>query len=141
MKEGAPGHHAEIELRVPFHDVDSTGIVWHGRYVKYFEIARCALLDSVNYGYQEMADSGYNWPVVDMRLRYYHALRFDQRVRVRAVLTEWEYRLRIRYLIADAGNGQRLTTGRTDQVAVEIATQRMCLPCPAILRERLECAR
>lgn len=131
--------HAEIELLVPFHDVDSTGIVWHGSYVKYFEIARCALLDSFNYGYREMKKSGYNWPIVDLHLRYYRALSFDQRVRVRATLVEWEYRLRIKYLIRDAASDERLTTGRSDQVAVEIATQRMCLPCPDILWKRLGC--
>lgn len=133
--------YAETELRVPFHDVDSTGIVWHGRYAKYFEIARCALLDSFNYGYGEMKRSGYNWPIVDLRLHFRHALTFDQRIRIRATLVEWEYRLRINYLISDAVTGARLTTGRSDQVAVEIATQRLCLPCPRILSERLACER
>ena len=25
---------AEIEIEIPFYDVDSVGIVWHGNYVK-----------------------------------------------------------------------------------------------------------
>lgn len=129
--------HGETELLVPFHDVDSTGIVWHGRYVKYFELARCVMLDKIDYGYREMEQSGYTWPVVDMHLRYYHAIRFDQRIRIHASLVEWEYRLRIKYIIRDANNGRRLTTGRTDQVAVSLETQEMCLPCPAVLQDRL----
>lgn len=38
-------HTAEVEMTVPFHDVDMMEVAWHGHYVKYFELARCALLD------------------------------------------------------------------------------------------------
>ena len=38
---------AEVEIEIPFHDVDSMKIVWHGNYAKYFEIARCALFESI----------------------------------------------------------------------------------------------
>ena len=33
----------EINLRVPFHDLDPLQIVWHGNYLKYFDIARFGL--------------------------------------------------------------------------------------------------
>jgi acyl-CoA thioester hydrolase len=42
---------AEIDVVVPFFDVDSLEIVWHGHYVKYLEIARCALLDELGHNY------------------------------------------------------------------------------------------
>ena len=32
------------EIEVPFYDIDPMDIVWHGNYIKYFEVARCALL-------------------------------------------------------------------------------------------------
>ena len=28
------------EIKIPFHDLDSGNVVWHGRYFKYFESAR-----------------------------------------------------------------------------------------------------
>ena len=34
----------EIEIEVPFFDLDPMNVVWHGNYVKYTEIARCKLL-------------------------------------------------------------------------------------------------
>ena len=43
---------AEIELVVPFFDVDMMEVVWHGHYVKYFEEARCALLDKLGHNYR-----------------------------------------------------------------------------------------
>src|SRR5690625_594862 len=112
---------ANVLIEIPFHDVDSAQVAWHGHYAKYFEVARCALLDQFDYNYPQMGESGYFWPVVDMRIRYVAPLRFQQTVRVTATLTEWENRLRINYLISDAESGQRLCKGYTMQVAVEIA--------------------
>jgi acyl-CoA thioester hydrolase len=37
--------HVDTEILVPFFDVDSMNVVWHGHYVKYLEVARCALLE------------------------------------------------------------------------------------------------
>ncbi|MGB2150435.1 MAG: acyl-CoA thioesterase, partial [Cobetia amphilecti] len=61
---------ATVEMEVPFHDVDMMEVAWHGHYVRYLEIARCKLLDMLDYNYPQMRDSGYAWPVIDLRLRY-----------------------------------------------------------------------
>jgi hypothetical protein len=58
---------SETEIDVPFFDVDLMEIVWHGHYAKYFEIARCDLLDKIDYGYMKMRSSGYAWPIIDLR--------------------------------------------------------------------------
>jgi acyl-CoA thioester hydrolase len=140
MSEAASGtvkRSAEVTILVPFHDVDPVGIVWHGHYAKYFEVARCALLESFDYNYDRMLDSGYGWPVIDMRLRYVKPARFGQQLKVRATLLEWEHRLRIEYLVSDAASGERLTRGETMQVAVHIATRELCLISPDVLFERL----
>jgi acyl-CoA thioester hydrolase len=113
-------------------------VVWHGHYVKYLEIARGALLDSIGYNYPEMRDSGYLWPVVDLQIRYVAPARFGARLKLRAEIVEWENRLKIEYLISEAGSGKRLTRASTTQVAVEIATGEMCFASPAVLFERLK---
>jgi acyl-CoA thioester hydrolase len=127
----------EVPITIPFHDVDMIGVAWHGHYAKYFEIARCALLDELGYGYDAMRESGYLWPVIDLRVRYVKPMRFGQRVTVKASLREWENRLLIEYLVSDAQTRQRLTKGSTSQVAVEIASGEMCFVSPQILFERL----
>jgi len=128
---------ATVEIVVPFHDVDAVGLAWHGHYAKYFEIARCALLDSFNYGYGAMRESGFMWPVIDMRIRYVQAVRFEQRILVKATLREWENRLLVDYLVTDQASGQRLTKGNTVQVAVDMKSGEMCFVSPPILFERL----
>ena len=53
------------------------------------------------------------------------------------LLKQWEYRLRIEYLIRSAATGERLTKASTVQVAVSAASGEMCLRSPDILFERL----
>ena len=126
-----------IDLQIPFHDVDMMEIVWHGHYVKYFEIARCALLDKINYNYQQMRDSGYFWPVIDLNIRYIKPAQFGQWISVRAELVEWEYRLKINYRIVDKLTGLKLTKGYSIQVAIDNKTQSMCFESPKILLQKL----
>ena len=127
----------ETIIEVPFHDVDVMRVAWHGHYVKYFEIARCALLDKIEYNYPEMEQSGYAWPVIDLRIRYATPLKFQQKVKVIATLVEWENRLKINYQIDDLVTGQRLTKGYTVQVAVDMSNNEMLFVSPAILFEKI----
>ncbi|AHY44386.1 acyl-CoA thioesterase [Stutzerimonas decontaminans] len=129
---------AEVEMLVPFFDVDSLDVVWHGHYVKYFEVARCALLERIGHNYQQMRDAGYAWPIIDVQLRYMRGARFNQRIVVRADLVEWENRLKINYLIRDAETGERMTRGSTVQVAVEIASREMLLASPRVFIDAVE---
>jgi acyl-CoA thioester hydrolase len=126
-----------VELEIPFHDVDVMRIAWHGHYAKYLEIARCALLEQIDYNVPQMEASGYAWPVIDMRIRYAQPLRFQQKIRVEARLTEWENRLKIDYLIKDAVSGKRLTKAYTVQVAVAIESGEMLYASPTVLLQKL----
>nr|WP_208022086.1 acyl-CoA thioesterase [Aestuariicella hydrocarbonica] len=130
-------HTAEVELTIPFHDVDMMEVAWHGHYVKYFELARCELLDQIDYNYLQMKASGYAWPVVDLHIRYPQPTTFNQKVIVRARITEWENRLKISYEIRDKVSGKRLTRGHTIQVAVDMNQREMLMESPVILLEKL----
>ena len=129
--------YADVIIDIPFHDVDTMNVVWHGHYLKYFEIARCKLLDQFDYNYNQMKDSGYAWPVIESYVRYAQGIIFGQHIRIRATLKEWENRLKIEYQIFDAESGKRLTKGFTSQVAVEIETREMCFQSPQIFLDRL----
>lgn len=130
-------HHTEIDIEIPFHDVDMMEVVWHGHYAKYFEIARCALLEKLDYNYPQMRDSGYSWPVIDLSMRYIKPAVFGQIISVQAAIVEWENRLKINYLIIDKRTGSRLTKGYSIQVAVNRQTNEMCFESPAVLLEKL----
>lgn len=128
----------EVEMQIPFFDVDMMEIAWHGHYVKYLEVARCALLDRLDHNYLRMRESGYGWPVIDLQIRYIRPLLFQQRVRVKADLVEWENRLKLNYLISDAATGERLTRASTVQVAVDMASREMQLASPRVFIDAVE---
>ena len=136
MNKSWPG--AEVELEIPFHDTDPMAVAWHGHYLKYFEVARCALLRVFDYDYPQMQDSGYLWPVVEARLKYVKSAHYGQHIRVQARLTEYEHRLRIDYKIVDAETGARMTVGHTMQVAVDATSREMQFVSPPVLWEKIE---
>ncbi|MGO4155714.1 acyl-CoA thioesterase [Cupriavidus sp. YAF13] len=133
MPQASQDFSFEITLSAAFHDLDPMNVVWHGNYVRYFEQARCALLARYHYDYPAMRDSGYAWPVVDMRVKYVGPLTYGQSFIVRATIVEWENRLKIEYVVRDAASGRRLTKGYTIQVAVDLANGEMQYVCPPVL--------
>ena len=94
------------------------------------ELARCALLDLIDYNYPQMEDSGYLWPIIDTRMKYIAPLLFDQLVRVEARISEYENRLRIDYEFFDVASGARTSKGYTIQVAVAMPSGEMRLVSP-----------
>jgi acyl-CoA thioester hydrolase len=115
------------------------GVVWHGRYFKYFEAARRQLMESIGYGHKAMAESGYTWPVVDTRAKFIRPLHFDQHAWVRADLREWEMRLVVDYTVTDA-DGAVTTRGHTVQVPVDLHSGEMRLGSPEALLDRVNAA-
>jgi acyl-CoA thioester hydrolase len=129
---------AEIEFTVEFYDVDSMRIVWHGNYIKYFEKARCALLGTIGYGYREMEDSGWAFPVTAISAKYISPLGFQDRVRARAELTEYENCIKIKYELYNAATGRLCTKGESTQMAVNVASGESCIVCPVIFTGKVE---
>jgi acyl-CoA thioester hydrolase len=130
----------EVDVDVPFHDVDAMEVVWHGHYVKYFEFARTALLRRIDYDYPQMRESGYLWPVVECNLKYVRPARYGQHLLVSAQLNEYENRLRITYEIRCAQSGERLTKGVTVQAAVDANNGELQFVSPPCLIRKVEAA-
>ena len=129
---------AEAETTIEFYDLDPMNIVWHGNYINYFEIGRCALLEKFNYDYNEMVKSGYAWPVVDFSIKYRRPLHFKDRIRIKSILMEYENCLIIKYEIINVQTGEISTKGASTQMAFDIEAGESCFVSPAILIERVE---
>jgi acyl-CoA thioester hydrolase len=132
------GISAEVEFTVEFYDVDSMRIVWHGNYIKYFEKARCALLGKIGYGYREMEESGWAFPITAVSARYVNSLGFQDRVRARAALTEYENCIKIQYELYNAATGRLCTKGESTQMAVHRASGESSIVCPQVFIDKVE---
>jgi acyl-CoA thioester hydrolase len=127
---------ATVRITPSFHDCDPMGVVWHGNYFKFFERAREALFQEKHYGYAEMRESGYAWPVVDARVKYRRPLLVEQPVDVTVRLTEFENRLVFDYEIRAAAGGRVLTKGRTVHIACDVARGEGLMVTPAVFLEK-----
>lgn len=127
---------ATVDIETQFYDLDPMEVVWHGNYARFFEQARCVLLDKIGYNYKQMEETGYVWPVIDLHIRYVHSLGFPQKVQVKATLVEYENRLKITYIISNEKE-QTLTKGTTTQVAVDAKTKELCLESPSELCDKV----
>jgi acyl-CoA thioester hydrolase len=128
---------ADVAIKVQFYDLDPMGIVWHGNYPRFLEQARAALFQKISFGYREMAESGFAWPIVDLRIKYVRPIDLRRTLKVTATLVEYENRLKINYLIADMDEGLILTRAHTIQVTVDRATNELCFETPAALVEKV----
>ena len=129
---------ASVEFKVEFYDVDAMGVVWHGNYVKYMELGRCALLDKIGYGYNEMKESNYAFPVASLKLKYIKPLMFKQTAIIKSVLVEYENRIKIEYFIYDKESGELVTKGESVQMALNMKTLTSSFQCPECFIKKVE---
>lgn len=128
---------ASAEATPQFYDLDPMNIVWHGHYPRFLELGRVAVMDKIGYGYNEMMESGYAWPFIDMRMRYARPMRLAVPVTIAAGIIEWENILRIVYSIRERDSKERVMRASSSQVALSIATSEMQWVAPPVLREKL----
>ena len=108
--------------QVAFNEMDPMGVVWHGNYVYYFELARSALLAKIGLTYTDMQQRGHYWPVVKLRCKYIKSATLDQRLAITAELKDYTNSLTMSFIIRDAESGDILTKGETMQMAVDVRT-------------------
>jgi len=128
----------ELPLRVRFSEVDSYGVVWHGRYLAWFEEARNDLARAYGFTPSAMAVEGYQLPVRDLSMTFRRPARLEDEVLVavrhrptdKAVL-DFDYR------VVKADDRELLVTGRTRQVVTR-GQGELLLSYPAVIRRALE---
>lgn len=131
-----PDFSAHIQVCPSFNDTDPMGIVWHGNYAKFFERVREVLFRRFDYSYDQMARSGYAYPIIEMSVKYRHPWRLEELATVSVTLTEYENRLVTDYEVR-ALDGTLKTTARIVQLAIDLKTKEGLLQCPPVLFERL----
>ena len=75
---------AEVIIKIQFYDLDPMRIVWHGNYPRFLEQARSALFEKISFGYREMSESGFAWPIVDLRIKYVRPINPRHSIKVTA---------------------------------------------------------
>ena len=74
--------------RVRYADTDQMGVVYHARYLEWFEAARTEMLRGWGISYKELEDRGIALPVVEVRCRYRMPVRYDEEMEIHTCLHE-----------------------------------------------------
>jgi len=121
----------EVRLKVAFHDLDPLHFVWHGNYMKYFDIARFALFkDSGIDLYEYYVKNQYIFPITRTSTKHIVPLRYGDEFICKATVTETQIKIAIDFEIRLADNGTVCTIGRSDQVAVKMPEMELQLEIP-----------
>jgi acyl-CoA thioester hydrolase len=109
-----------VRLRVRFYETDLMGIVHHGSYVGYLEVARVEWLRRRGVSYADWAHRGLHLAVVDLSLRYRAPGRFDDEIDIETTLGErGAASIRFDYRLQRVGDGTLVAEGSTRLACVD----------------------
>jgi|TARA_B110000503_G_scaffold54194_1_gene87049 acyl-CoA thioester hydrolase len=70
----------EIEILVRYSETDQMSFVYHGNYVKYFEIGRITWLKKLGISYKKMEEEGILLPVIELSINFKQPALFDDKL-------------------------------------------------------------
>jgi len=130
----------EVRLKVPFYDLDPMQIVWHGHYLKYFDIARSELFDHLGVDLFEYHDrTGYIFPIIRTAVKHIQSLRRGDEFLCRATVKEARAKIVVAFEIRRVGDGTVCARGTTEQVAVRTPEMEMVFTIPEEISRALGC--
>lgn len=129
----------DIHMKVAFHDLDPLQIVWHGNYLKYFDVARFGLFAARGIDlYAYMIEKQIAFPVTRTSVKHISPLRaFDEFI-CRATVTEAHYKIAMAFEIRKTDTGILCARGSSEQLAVRYPTMEMEFTIPEDIRKALQ---
>jgi acyl-CoA thioester hydrolase len=128
----------EAKLRVPFYDLDPLHMVWHGNYLKYFDIARSELFHSLGVDlFSYFKRTSYFFPITKTATKHILSLRYRDEFKCKATVTEARYKMVVEFQIRSGEKNQLYAKGRSEQVAVKYPEMEMQFEIPDEIRKAL----
>ena len=114
-EDALPPHRVELDVR--FSEVDAYGVVWHGHYLDWLEVARVRFASRFGFDALAALGRGQRLPMLELEVRYRRPARAGDRVAIEVEVEDDPRRVvALRYRVQRAGDGELLATARTVQV-------------------------
>ena len=124
-------------VQVRYAETDQMGVVYHGNYAQYLEIARIDWLSALDISYREMEEQGVMLPVYELNCQFKKSARFDDLLRIETTLSRNPgVRIMFDYRIFNQKN-ELLTKATTTLVFMDIK-QGKPIRCPQYVLDKLE---
>lgn len=138
MNRKKPLYEHSVKLKIPFHDTDCMQVVWHGHYLKYFEIARDELFIQAGIDlHLFFHKSQYIFPIIRSSIKYIVPLRMRDEIICTAQVREAKRKIVIDFSIKRLSDNLICATGTTEQVAVPFSGIVMELEIPLEIQQAL----
>jgi acyl-CoA thioester hydrolase len=96
------------------------GVVYYGKYLEYFEVARTELLRSLGLPYRNVEEAGFALPVASASIKYYKGAVYDDELLVTARLSpKHSPKVEIQYEVKRASDNVVLCEGETLLVFID----------------------
>lgn len=129
----------ESLIPISFHDTDAMRIVWHGNYIKYFELAREDMFNAFDFGYDMMKKHIFAMPIVECECKYRNPLKVtDKCARVISMMTQCEGKIEIHYEVYALNSDILCAYGHTAQVMINARTNELLYITPQPLLDAIE---
>jgi len=126
----------EMQYKVPFYDLDPMQMVWHGNYLKYFDIARFELFDTLGIDLLSYFEkTNYLFPITKTSTKHIVPLRYKDEFKCRATVVEAHYKIVVDFEIRLVKNNQICAKGRSEQVAVKYPEVEIMFEIPDDIRK------
>lgn len=133
MSEYTRSH--EVNIRVPFFDLDPMQIVWHANYLNYFEVARAALFENNGIDlYTFFEKQRLIFPIIKTTTKHILPLRHRDEIICKATLVDANIKIVVDFEIRRADNGKVCARGRTEQVTVKVPEMETLFSVPEEIR-------
>jgi acyl-CoA thioester hydrolase len=124
-------------VKVRYSETDQMGVVHHGNYAQYLEIARLEWLEQFGISYRLMEEQGVMLPVYEMKLKFLKPAKFDDVLRIETNLKSVPgVKIEFEYSVYNEKN-ELMTTANTVLVFMNSLTKRP-IRCPAYILEKLQ---
>ncbi len=114
-----------MQLRSRYSETDKMGVVYHSRYLEYFEVLRTEFIREAGLPYADMERDGVMLPVARAEVRYKSPIRYDELMDGRMLIyDEPTVKLVTWYDIRPAGAPRPAVLGKVELVFVDMSTRR-----------------
>jgi len=125
----------KLDIYVRYSETDQMSFVYHGNYVKYFEMGRISWLNKLGFSYKKMEDDGILLPVIDLKINFKQSAKFDDKLTLITKLVKLpSYMIEFNYEIFKDGN--IITMGYTKLIFLNSKTNKP-MRCPKQILDAL----
>ena len=78
-----------FERKINYYETDKMGVVHHSNYIRFFEEARCALLEKAELPYDLMEEKGIMSPVLGVSCKYKQHVTFGDIIEIHTYIKEF----------------------------------------------------